>query len=809
MGSNTRKLQRQIDDLIKQLKAEGIKTAALERRVDAIKDKPDADDELRKAYEDWKVKTGQVPPPPPPPPPGPVQKPTEGKEQPEKGGNQDPSTWKIVNMTKDPALFKVVDNKGINIVVEFTTKAIAQQYIDWAKQGTTTPPPPPPPPPPTGGGDKDQFGITRIYSDEPNGIVKTNFTLDKKVRNYASGKPSEPSVEYTCDTGTPVLNSENTYYVKINGFKPQSDTISNKVRGGHHSSSNPTEGTCYDFEISTDGSTDKDLEVERPHPQMHDAHQPTKFTIGESIVGKWIGIKAIAYNLPNYKGVHLEMHLDYPVADITKPPNNWRLYWVVDDTGQIDSGMITVPFGSLFTSRIDGVWNGPVNDNPTVDDVSAPDYAYASVREISPTVVTPPPPPDHTCATGEHWDDAQGKCVPDVVTPPPPGDGGADVFGVKKIYPDDPAKITENWSMTDLTHDSRVSISGTVKDLGNGVFEGHVTTADNPASFRINVRTTNPRAFDINTQQINGFDWAKKKQLGYMIDAKDWRNCEATIYWKATQWDADDEMSIYWRGGHHSDGWKVACLATDMKGQIQRAGNSRFAKEHHHFAGSDGYVFQKGNPKFTLSARENVWTGQKFVQFDDGQKITLQVWADESGSEDPAKQNWKLMNEMVDDGHFGEPKNTDYIQQCNATPQQVFLWGGPGAVFRIDNVIVQVKKASVRHISATAPATVTTVSGAPDKLEAVIANPDQTVGQGQKVTLDGSTSKGDISSYQWEDVAPDQPHKVTIDANDKAKASFVAPKLAQGETVTIPIRLTIKDKGDTTSSTAVTNITVS
>lgn len=32
---------------------------------------------------------------------------------------------------------------------------------------------------------------------------------------------------------------------------------------------------------------------------------------------------------------------------------------------------------------------------------------------------TPVPTPDHTCPTGQHWDDAQGKCVADIPTPTP------------------------------------------------------------------------------------------------------------------------------------------------------------------------------------------------------------------------------------------------------------------------------------------------------------------------------------------------------------------------------------------------------
>ncbi len=44
------------------------------------------------------------------------------------------------------------------------------------------------------------------------------------------------------------------------------------------------------------------------------------------------------------------------------------------------------------------------NDNP----FKAPDPVYP----LSPI------PPVHTCPVGQHWDDAQGKCVPDVPTPP-------------------------------------------------------------------------------------------------------------------------------------------------------------------------------------------------------------------------------------------------------------------------------------------------------------------------------------------------------------------------------------------------------
>ncbi len=35
----------------------------------------------------------------------------------------------------------------------------------------------------------------------------------------------------------------------------------------------------------------------------------------------------------------------------------------------------------------------------------------------------PPPPPPHTCPAGQHWDEAQQKCVDDSIPPPPPPSG--------------------------------------------------------------------------------------------------------------------------------------------------------------------------------------------------------------------------------------------------------------------------------------------------------------------------------------------------------------------------------------------------
>jgi hypothetical protein len=61
------------------------------------------------------------------------QKPTDGRPQPEKNGNNDASTWKVVHMRNDPSLYKVVDDENINIADRFHSEESAQQYVDYYK----------------------------------------------------------------------------------------------------------------------------------------------------------------------------------------------------------------------------------------------------------------------------------------------------------------------------------------------------------------------------------------------------------------------------------------------------------------------------------------------------------------------------------------------------------------------------------------------------------------------------------------------------------------------------------------------------
>src|SRR5215510_9665445 len=315
--------------------------------------------------------------------PGQPTKPEEGSYFIKEGGwgaDTNPDNWDVNQMRDKPDRFKVIDRNSKNVATDFLSAAIAANYIAWYREEAKHKPDDGGGGGGTGGGNAgvDKFGIAKIYPDGPGGKFLTDFKIEFKTRHYRSGKPDEPTMEYTNAAGSPnngkqaVTNQEVTFYQQITKFKKKDDTISVKILGGAHSSSGGGKtGTCYDNQINVFGGNGNTLEVERPHPSMHPCHQKTAFKIGETLVGKWIGVKMICYLINGGKDRHLEMQIDFPVADIAKPANAWRKYWSVDDTGQLPKGHIIDPIGSLTTVRIDGVEKNGV------------EFKYASVREIS------------------------------------------------------------------------------------------------------------------------------------------------------------------------------------------------------------------------------------------------------------------------------------------------------------------------------------------------------------------------------------------------------------------------------------------
>ena len=123
-----------------------------------------------------------------------IDKPTEGFIKDvgvEWGANKNPHTWTIKRMVDKPTLFKIVDDKGINVATDFTSERTAQHYLDYnqciyvheqpapapAPAPAPTPSPIPiPPSPPSDEGFIDTDGVKIIF---PINSTGPTFSLQK------------------------------------------------------------------------------------------------------------------------------------------------------------------------------------------------------------------------------------------------------------------------------------------------------------------------------------------------------------------------------------------------------------------------------------------------------------------------------------------------------------------------------------------------------------------------------------------------------------------------------------------------------
>ena len=220
----------------------------------------------------------------------------------------------------------------------------------------------------------DQYGINKIYADKPQGVLipATSFKESEFTRHYASGKPDENSYECEYKDSNKLENEEVTFYCQINGFKKDTDTMSIKLLGNKHSDGSKDKWLI--FQLMTDGKNADNFQIEDPHPTNHDNHQTSAFAIGESIVGKVVGFKAVTY-IDEAGKRHAETWLDFP-TDFNSPANKWRKYIDIKDVESLKHGFLNATNGGALL-RIDGTKKG---DMPTTK--------FMSIREIIPQLAT-------------------------------------------------------------------------------------------------------------------------------------------------------------------------------------------------------------------------------------------------------------------------------------------------------------------------------------------------------------------------------------------------------------------------------------
>lgn len=200
----------------------------------------------------------------------------DGRWQLEKGGNKDPKTWKVVPMVRNPDMWKIVDDKDVNIADLYHTKENAQKAIDdaiaKAGPGTPTTPPPPPQPTPTG-------GETPYPAKSPK-LASTQRGPTK--RNYASGKASDMTIEKNVKE-IEFPDHQFIVDVTLNAMEHE-DNVSMKIGGTHMGSGWDDHGVNSDTGLCC-------LGYEPDHPTTHSC--VVKGAKLGPIVGKRLKIAAI------------------------------------------------------------------------------------------------------------------------------------------------------------------------------------------------------------------------------------------------------------------------------------------------------------------------------------------------------------------------------------------------------------------------------------------------------------------------------------------------------------------------------------
>ena len=184
----------------------------------------------------------------------------------------------------------------------------------------------------------DIFGIKKIYPTKQGGrewfidmnspkgdglfSVTSNHNITKQIDG--SWRTADNDTRMTVDTphgAEPWQNVEITGYIKVISVIPSNNTDVNGnvednnntdldwyARGGRHSDSVPCEGTALHGGLELDGSVRWKKEIWHTGGYTDDQANPKVIT--DSILGRWIGWKAIIYNIHNGSAVKMESYID-------------------------------------------------------------------------------------------------------------------------------------------------------------------------------------------------------------------------------------------------------------------------------------------------------------------------------------------------------------------------------------------------------------------------------------------------------------------------------------------------------------------
>lgn len=196
----------------------------------------------------------------------------------------------------------------------------------------------------------DKFGIKKIYPTEKGGrewFINMNdprsdgiffITSDHNITKQTDGswRINNTNVRINVDSppnGKPWKNVEITGYAKIistisisNSTKTNTDDydLNWLARGGRHSIEDPCEGSAVIGILDINGTVGWKKEIWFPGGY---ADERAKAKITDSLLNRWVGFKAVIYNINNDTAVKMESYID----------NKNTNYWI-KVTDLVDNG---------------------------------------------------------------------------------------------------------------------------------------------------------------------------------------------------------------------------------------------------------------------------------------------------------------------------------------------------------------------------------------------------------------------------------------------------------------------------------------
>jgi F5/8 type C domain-containing protein len=208
-----------------------------------------------------------------------------------------------------------------------------------------------------------------------------------------------------------------------------------------------------------------------------------------------------------------------------------------------------------------------------------------------------------------------------------------------------------------------------------------------PGTTRMDVFTKS--AGLLSDQQRSSFatyDYSELDRIGYWLQPSDWKNIEATGYFKVTSTSSGDGISFVSRSVRHSTSIQDGCGGSSYHNNIRFEGTFQYKKEMWHV----DYAILPPS-KDGIGSIMNKWVGFKGVVYNlpDG-TVKLESYVDKDNN-----NQWQKVQELVDTGDWG-----DDMTHCNAkTPGAAITWGSPMFIFKSTGVTYDFKNLSIREIT--------------------------------------------------------------------------------------------------------------